>query len=125
MNRKQRVRSGAPISTAINACWCAGPGFRDATTRPSRHAPREQPANDEWHRAITATSTAERPSCPGQRAATAGSAAPEDDRPELPRQAIQHIAEARRLFSDKRYSDTIRELGRALRYNATVAKRTA
>lgn len=36
---------------------------------------------------------------------------------ELPRQALRHIEEARRLFAEQRYSETLRELGRALRYN--------
>lgn len=37
---------------------------------------------------------------------------------ELPRQALQRIEEARRLFAEHRFTEAIQELKRALRYNA-------
>ncbi len=38
--------------------------------------------------------------------------------PELPRQALRRMEEARRLFSEHRFSETILKLNQALRYNA-------
>ncbi|MBI4580520.1 MAG: tetratricopeptide repeat protein [Planctomycetes bacterium] len=42
--------------------------------------------------------------------------------PELPRQAIRRMTEARRLFAEQRYTETIAEAEQALRYNARIAE---
>jgi len=48
-------------------------------------------------------------------------AAPADE-PELPRQAIRHMEEARRLFAEERYSETVVQAGKALRYNQDIVE---
>lgn len=40
--------------------------------------------------------------------------------PELPRQALRHLEEAERLFSQERYSETVTEAGKALRYHPDI-----
>lgn len=42
--------------------------------------------------------------------------------PELPRQALRHLESARRLFQEQRYSETIADVERVLRYNANHAE---
>ncbi len=40
--------------------------------------------------------------------------------PELPRQALQHLAQARQLFAAARYEDAVRSAEQALGYNASI-----
>lgn len=42
--------------------------------------------------------------------------------PELPRQALRHLEEARRLFAEQRFSETVAETIRALRYHSDIAE---
>ncbi|MEP0842015.1 MAG: tetratricopeptide repeat protein [Phycisphaerae bacterium] len=72
--------------------------------------PLEKPAGfDPKRAALTLSQVPDDPPAPGKVDAAAAA--------ELPRQALQHLAEARRLFAEQRYSETMQQLERALRYN--------
>lgn len=53
---------------------------------------------------------------------TAPKATGQRPEPELPRQALRHMTEARRLFGEQRYSETVAEAEKALRYNDEVVE---
>ncbi|GMU20679.1 MAG: hypothetical protein AMXMBFR13_07750 [Phycisphaerae bacterium] len=106
---------------AANALLIAGCGQTAAqppvTTAPAgpqlagELAPLPLPADFDRERAMLAL-----PQIPGDPPApTKGDPAADA---ELPRQALRRIEEARRLFAEQRFSETITELERALRYNA-------
>lgn len=89
----------------------AGAASRPASEADDAFSPLAMPPD--FDRARASLSLAEIPEDPPAPAATG-----EVQDAELPRQALRRIEEARRLFAEQRYSETIQELERALRYNA-------
>lgn len=99
---------------AVLLCGCAAMSAPAADRDPARFfAPVQLPAGFDANRAEAALDKiADDPPAPPKGLASSGI--------ELPRQATRHVEEARRLFAEQRFSEAIDELGKALRYNASI-----
>lgn len=106
------VGTGDGESTSSTAA--ASPAARPiAPPRPDLFAPKPPPAGfDPEHAHLKLEEIPEDPPAPASAQA--------DPDPELPRQALRNMEEARRLFAQQRYSETIVEAGKALRYHSNI-----
>lgn len=102
-----------PVALAIvlmSNAGCGTPvGLAPGSPEARLFAPIPEPPGFDRKRALTPL-----PDVPDAPAPPATTRAPEV---ELPRQALRHLEEARRLFGEQRFSETSSELTSALRYN--------
>ena len=93
---------------------CAGPArFAPGSQEARWFGPPPEPAGFDRQRARMALQQV--PDAPATPARSGRAA-----QVELPRQALQRMEEARRLFAEQRFSETINELDTALRYNSNI-----
>lgn len=121
-----RWLGGTLLALAVACGGCAGalnggPAGGPTATQPADAAaeawpPLPVPAGfDRERAALPLAQVPGDPPAPAQAGPSAGS-------DELPRQALRRIEEARRLFAEQRFSETLQELEKALRYNANSAE---
>ncbi|HSW44285.1 MAG TPA: tetratricopeptide repeat protein, partial [Phycisphaerae bacterium] len=95
------------------AAGCAGPRLTPDSPEARLFGPLPRPSTFNLQRAmLPLAQVPDGPSAPGRPQRAGGV--------ELPRQALQRLEEARRLFAEQRFTETIGELNTALRYHADI-----